>query len=137
MCDAQVAYAFLNRCDFKFASDLLPAALKRMTLSGPPHLDACVAFFEPFLELNRRIKRADNRVEIDVRMMTFSGVGPIASLTFKAAVDDPTRFELSRTVGAAMCAPKTAVAPFLPSRANMPLCDVARRLMARNSFRID
>jgi transposase len=33
-------------------------------------------------------------------MMTVPGVGPIASLTFKAAVDDPTRFERSRTAGA-------------------------------------
>jgi transposase len=28
------------------------------------------------------------------------GVGPIASLTFKAAVDDPTRFKRSHTAGA-------------------------------------
>ena len=33
-------------------------------------------------------------------MMTVSGVGPIASLTFKAAVDDPARFKRSHTVGA-------------------------------------
>jgi transposase len=31
-------------------------------------------------------------------MMTVPGVGPITSLTFKAAVDDPARFKLSRTV---------------------------------------
>ena len=35
-----------------------------------------------------------------MRMMTVPGVGPIASLTFKAAADDPTRFKRSRTVGA-------------------------------------
>ena len=35
-----------------------------------------------------------------MRMMTVPGVGPIASLTFKAAVDDPTRFKRLRTVGA-------------------------------------
>tara|TARA_R100001369_G_scaffold30225_2_gene53841 strand:- start:781 stop:1215 length:435 start_codon:yes stop_codon:yes gene_type:complete len=33
-------------------------------------------------------------------MMTIPGVGPIATLTFKAAVDDPSRFKRSRTVGA-------------------------------------
>ncbi|WIY24571.1 transposase [Parasedimentitalea psychrophila] len=31
--------------------------------------------------------------------MTVPGVGPIAALTFKAAVDDPTRFKRSPTVG--------------------------------------
>lgn len=35
-----------------------------------------------------------------MHMMTVPGVGPIASLRFKAAVDDPTRFNRSRTVGA-------------------------------------
>ncbi|WP_324751444.1 transposase [Roseovarius sp. Pro17] len=31
-------------------------------------------------------------------MMTVPGVGPIASLTFKSTVDDPSRFRRSRTV---------------------------------------
>ena len=52
-----------------------------------PLLDARVVLYQHFLEL-------------DLRMMTVPGVGPIASLTFKAAVDDPTRFKRSRTVGA-------------------------------------
>ena len=33
-------------------------------------------------------------------MTTIPGVGPIATFTFKAAVDDPSRFKRSRTVGA-------------------------------------
>jgi transposase len=32
--------------------------------------------------------------------MTVPEVGPITALTFKAAVDDPSRFRRSRTVGA-------------------------------------
>lgn len=32
--------------------------------------------------------------------MTISGVGPIASLAFKATVDDPTRFKNSKAVAA-------------------------------------
>jgi transposase len=32
--------------------------------------------------------------------MTAPGVGPITALTFKAGVDDPTRFKRSRTVAA-------------------------------------
>jgi len=34
------------------------------------------------------------------RLMTTPGVGFVTALTFKAAVDDPTRFKRSRTVGA-------------------------------------
>jgi transposase len=34
------------------------------------------------------------------RFMTVPGVGPLTALTFKAGVDDPTRFRSSRTVGA-------------------------------------
>lgn len=33
-------------------------------------------------------------------MMTVPGVGPIAALTFKAAINDPARFKSSRAVGA-------------------------------------
>ncbi|TPD59341.1 IS110 family transposase [Emcibacter nanhaiensis] len=34
------------------------------------------------------------------RFMTVPGVGPIAALSFRAAIDDPCRFKSSRTVGA-------------------------------------
>ena len=35
-----------------------------------------------------------------MRLMTVPGVGAITALTYKAAVDDPTRFSSSRTVAA-------------------------------------
>ncbi|WP_441351127.1 transposase [Sulfitobacter sp. SK012] len=65
-----------------------------------PLLDARVVLYQHFLDLDRRVKRAASHDEVCMRMMTVPGVGPIASLTFKAAVDDPTRFKRSRTVGA-------------------------------------
>jgi len=65
-----------------------------------PLLDARVVLYQHFLELDRRVKRAASHDEVCMRMMTVPGVGPIASLTFKAAVDDPARFKRSRTVGA-------------------------------------
>jgi transposase len=65
-----------------------------------PLLDARVVLYQHFLELDRRVKRAASQDEVCMRMMTVPGVEPIASLTFKAAVDDPTRFKRSRTVGA-------------------------------------
>ncbi len=41
-----------------------------------------------------------NQDRICQRLMTAPGVGFVTALTFKAAVDDPTRFKRSRTVAA-------------------------------------
>jgi transposase len=65
-----------------------------------PLLDARLVLYQHFLELDRRVKRAASQDEVCIRMMTVPGVGPIAALTFKAAVDDPARFKKSRTVAA-------------------------------------
>jgi transposase len=53
-----------------------------------------------FVELDRRVKRIAREDAVCRRFMGIPGVGGIASLSFKAAVDDPTRFKRSRTVGA-------------------------------------
>ncbi|WP_439143944.1 IS110 family transposase [Planktotalea sp.] len=65
-----------------------------------PLLDARVALYQHYLELDRRVKRAASQDEVCMRLMTVPGVGLIAALTFKAAVDDPLRFKSSRTVAA-------------------------------------
>jgi transposase len=65
-----------------------------------PLLDARLVLYQHFLELDRRVKRAASHDEVCMRLMTVPGVGPIAALTFKAAVDDPARFKRSRTVAA-------------------------------------
>ena len=65
-----------------------------------PLLDARVALYQHYLELDRRVKHAASHDEVCMRLMTVPGVGPIAALTFKAAVDDPLRFKSSRTVAA-------------------------------------
>ncbi|MBY5935710.1 IS110 family transposase [Tateyamaria omphalii] len=65
-----------------------------------PLLDARLVLYQHFLKLDRRVKRAASQDEICMRLMTVPGVGPIAALTFKAAVDDPARFKRSRTVAA-------------------------------------
>ncbi|MEP2202399.1 MAG: IS110 family transposase, partial [Tateyamaria sp.] len=65
-----------------------------------PLLDARLVLYQHFLELDRRVKRAAGQDGVCMRMMTVPGVGPIAALTFKAAVDDPARFKRSRTVAA-------------------------------------
>ena len=65
-----------------------------------PLLDARAVLFQHYLELDRRVKRAASQDEVCMRMMTVPGVGPIAALNFKAAVDDPSRFKRPRTVAA-------------------------------------
>lgn len=65
-----------------------------------PLLDARLVLYQHYLELDRRVKRAARQDEVCMRLMTVPGVGPITALTFKAAVDDPTRFKRSRTVAA-------------------------------------
>lgn len=65
-----------------------------------PLLDARTGLFQNYLELDRRVKRAASQDAVCMRMMTVPGVGPIAALTFKAAIDDPNRFKKSRTVAA-------------------------------------
>jgi transposase len=65
-----------------------------------PLLDARVVLYQHYLELDRRVKRAASHDDVCMKLMTIPGVGPIAALSFKSAVDDPTRFKSSRTVGA-------------------------------------
>ena len=65
-----------------------------------PLLDARVVLYQHYLELDRRVKRAASHDDVCMKLMTIPGVGPIAALSFKSAVDDPTRFKRSRTVGA-------------------------------------
>lgn len=54
--------------------------------------------YRTYRELDRRVKKAASHEAICLRFMAILGVGPIAALTFCAAVDDPSRFTSSRTV---------------------------------------
>lgn len=65
-----------------------------------PLLDACAVLYKTYLELDRRVKQAASRDAVCLRFMAIPGVGPVAALTFRAAVDDPSRFARSRTVAA-------------------------------------
>lgn len=50
--------------------------------------------------LDREVAALAKRDPVCARLMTAPGVGPITALTFKAAVDDPSRFDQSRLVAA-------------------------------------
>ena len=56
--------------------------------------------YRAFLELDRRVKALAAADPICQLLMSAPGVGYVAALTFKAAVDDPARFRKSKTVAA-------------------------------------
>jgi transposase len=53
-----------------------------------------------FLALDEMVKRKAKADPVCKRLMTVPGIGPITALTFRAAVDDPSRFSSSRNVAA-------------------------------------
>jgi transposase len=59
--------------------------------------DALRAEFHVLHRAMLAIVRADTTCR---RLMTVPGVGPLVAVTFTSAIDDPTRFRRSRTVGA-------------------------------------
>ena len=65
-----------------------------------PMLDARLVLYRTFLTLEYRVRNLAKQDPICQRLMTAPGVGPITALTYKAGVDDPTRFRRSRTVPA-------------------------------------
>jgi transposase len=65
-----------------------------------PLLDARLVLYHTFRELDNRTRHMAHEDPVCQRLMTAPGVGFVTALTFKAAVDDPTRFKRSRTVGA-------------------------------------
>jgi transposase len=80
----------------------------RELVAGHPSLEAIAAGMlavraamrrelDRFEKQVRAIARCDTRARL---LMSVPGVGPIVSLTFAAAIDDPTRFKSSKQVGA-------------------------------------
>lgn len=65
-----------------------------------PLLDARLVLYQTFRELDNRTRKLAQQDRICQRLMSAPGIGYITALTFKAGVDDPTRFKRSRTVAA-------------------------------------
>lgn len=80
----------------------------KQLVGGHPNLEVIAESLLAVREILRREFRGyEKRVRILARhdertrlLMTTTGVGPIISLTYVAAIDDPARFEQSKTVGA-------------------------------------
>ncbi|MDX8388330.1 MAG: IS110 family transposase [Ghiorsea sp.] len=65
-----------------------------------PLMDARLVLYKTYLKLDSQVTAMARKDVICQRLMTVPGVGAITALTFKAAVDDSTRFKRSRTVAA-------------------------------------
>jgi transposase len=65
-----------------------------------PMLDARLVLYHTFRELDNRTRHWAHNDPVCQRLMTAPGVGFVTALTFKAGVDDPARFQRSRTVAA-------------------------------------
>jgi transposase len=71
-----------------------------LSLSLLPMLDARWVLYQTFRELDNRTRKMANNDPVCQRLMSTPGVGFVTALTFKAGVDDPSRFKRSRTVAA-------------------------------------
>jgi len=65
-----------------------------------PLLDARLMLYQTYLKLDAQVTAMARKDEVCQRLMTVPGVGAITALTYKAGVDDPSRFKRSRTVAA-------------------------------------
>lgn len=65
-------------------------------------LDSLEAMEESLTKLDKMLSVLGQKDEDCQRLMTIPGVGAITAMTYKAALDDPGRFERSETVGAYM-----------------------------------
>ncbi len=86
----------------KFEQTVLPIieADDQIAYALMPMIEAWRSLYAAFLELDRRVKSTARKDPVCLLLMTAPGVGPMAALAFKAAVDDPSRFKSSRIVGA-------------------------------------
>ncbi len=65
-----------------------------------PMLDLRGTLYGAYMKLDKEVRAMAHEDAVCRRFMTVPGVGAITALTFKAGVDDPTRFKNSRLVGA-------------------------------------
>lgn len=86
----------------KFAARIrkLVTGQEMLTRTAEPMLAAREAIWREFAKLHREVLAIVKADETCRRLMTAPGVGAVVSLTFRAGVDDPSRFAKSKAVGA-------------------------------------
>jgi transposase len=83
-------------------------ALVRDLTEGNPVLEAAItpllaardAMASEFAKLDKLVRDQSGNDAVCRRLMTVPGVGAVIAMTFRAAIDDPTRFRSSKSVGA-------------------------------------
>jgi len=65
-----------------------------------PLLDARTVLYKTYLKLDNAVKALVRVDPVCHRLMSIPGIGLVTALTFKAAVDDPSRFKSSRPAAA-------------------------------------
>ncbi len=89
-----------HRCTFAARVETLLADAPELRTAIEPLLEARNMMRKQKVLLDRRLGQMARRDDVCKRLMTIPGVGPIVSLSFKATVDDPGRFESSKAVAA-------------------------------------
>jgi len=90
----------VHRCTFAARIESLLANAPDLRLAIEPLLEARNMMRKKTALLDRQLSQLARKDEVCKRLMTVSGVGPIISLAFKAAIDDPSRFPNSKAVAA-------------------------------------
>ena len=90
----------LKRNRFDEAARVIIEDDERLAFALLPMLDARLMLYNTFLEMERRLRAITHKDPVCMRLLTAPGVGPVTALSFKAGVDDPTRFKSSRLVAA-------------------------------------
>jgi transposase len=90
----------LHRCQFAAKVEKILADAPDLQMAIEPLLEARNMMRKQKVALDRQLSQMARKDEVCRRLMTISGVGPIVSLSFKATIDDPKRFEDSKTVPA-------------------------------------
>jgi transposase len=82
--------------------------LVRDLIAGNPVLEAAIfpllsardKMAAEFAKLDKLVRDQSRNDDVCRRLMTIPGVGAVVAMTFRAAIDDPTRFRSSKSVGA-------------------------------------
>ena len=90
----------VHRCTFAARVERLLTDALELRTAIEPLLEARNMMRKQKVPLDRSLGQRARKDEVCKRLMTVSGVGPIVSLSFKATVDDPTRFKNSKAVAA-------------------------------------
>jgi transposase len=90
----------VHRCAFAARIECLLADAPELRIAIAPLLETRNMMRKQQALLDRQMSQLARKDDVCKRLMTISGVGPIVSLAFKAAIDDPARFRSSKAVAA-------------------------------------